>query len=98
MARKDDCKCGGMKDHRAKQCLNCRNLSIKGSGNPNYKHGHALKDKGQTKTYMIWCKMIHRCSNPNNKQFNDYGGRGIKVCKRWEVYKNFFNDMGEKPA
>jgi hypothetical protein len=55
------------------------------------------KAKPPTKTYMVWATMRQRCSNPNNKQFEDYGGRGITTCARWSTYKNFFKDMGEKP-
>lgn len=42
----------------------------------------------------------NRCNNPNNARYKDYGGRGIKVCDRWNGaggYKNFIEDMGEKP-
>ena len=33
--------------------------------------------------YGVWNSMKQRCSNPKTKQYNDYGGRGIKVCKEW---------------
>lgn len=36
-----------------------------------------------TKLYAVWSAMKGRCGNPNNKSFDDYGGRGIKVCKEW---------------
>lgn len=48
--------------------------------------------------YTSWGCMIQRCTNPNNVSFADYGGRGIKVCKRWLKFENFFADMGERPA
>ena len=41
--------------------------------------------------------MKQRCTNPNNRQYEEYGGRGITVCKRWLIFANFFEDMGEKP-
>ena len=42
--------------------------------------------------------MRRRCQNPNVSQFKYYGGRGIKVCQRWQKFENFFADMGEKPS
>lgn len=50
-----------------------------------------------TKTNQAWADMIQRCLNPNNKQYADYGGRGITVCKRWLTFANFFADMGVAP-
>lgn len=41
--------------------------------------------------------MINRCTNPEYKQWRDYGGRGITVCKRWLKFENFLADMGERP-
>ena len=41
--------------------------------------------------------MIERTSNPRNKAYKDYGGRGITVCERWLKFENFFADMGARP-
>jgi hypothetical protein len=50
-----------------------------------------------TRTHRIWQNMRGRCRNPNLPDFKYYGGRGIKVCERWNVFENFLADMGECP-
>lgn len=47
--------------------------------------------------YSTWNNIKQRCLNLNNKNFDRYGGRGIKICKRWLNFKNFIKDMGQKP-
>ena len=43
--------------------------------------------------------MKQRCLNPNYHHFENYGGRGIKVCARWlNSFENFLADMGLKPS
>lgn len=49
------------------------------------------------RTYGIWQAMHDRCKNKNRSDYPHYGGRGIKVCKRWHEYENFVADMGEAP-
>lgn len=56
------------------------------------KHGYA-----GTKIYMVWQAMIARCTKPKHKDYKNYGGRGISVCKRWRVFVNFLTDMGLPP-
>jgi len=41
--------------------------------------------------------MRARCNNPKNAAYKNYGGRGISVCKRWDSFQAFLEDMGERP-
>lgn len=53
----------------------------------------------QTAEYTAWMTMKNRCYNKNSKDYSDYGGRGILMCKRWlKSFENFFKDMGAKPT
>lgn len=47
--------------------------------------------------HKVWTNMRDRCNNPRSKDFKHYGGRGIKVCKRWDDFELFLHDMGERP-
>lgn len=51
---------------------------------------------GQSKNpvYRAWIALRSRCRNRNYNGYKDYGGRGIKVCERWESFENFYQDMG----
>lgn len=49
--------------------------------------------------HRIWRGIKSRCHNPNSRQYADYGGRGILVCKRWKAsFEAFFTDMGPRPS
>lgn len=48
--------------------------------------------------WVSWASMRTRCRYPSTAGYERYGGRGIKVCKRWESYENFLADMGRKPS
>lgn len=47
--------------------------------------------------YSLWHNMKQRCNNPNRAVYPHYGGRGIQVCKRWDDFRLFLDDMGERP-
>lgn len=47
--------------------------------------------------YRAWNQMKQRCNNPKEVGFHNYGGRGIKVCERWNIFENFLEDMGNRP-
>ena len=43
--------------------------------------------------------MKERCLNPNCRDYNNYGARGISVCDRWiNSFENFYADMGPAPS
>lgn len=54
-----------------------------------FKHG-----KCESREYQSWREMKRRC---NNKENENYGGRGITYCERWEEFELFLEDMGERP-
>lgn len=41
--------------------------------------------------------MLDRCFNSRRHNFYRYGARGITVCESWRNFKNFLEDMGERP-
>ncbi len=58
-------------------------------------------NKTNSTEYMIWVTMKQRCYNFKNKQYCDYGGRGITVCDRWlgeHGFENFYEDMGPRQS
>ena len=59
-------------------------------------HGHA--GSVVSSTYQIWRAMKNRCDNPNDKNYKNYGGRGITYCNEWVNFIPFLTDMGEHPT
>jgi hypothetical protein len=93
------CECGNNKlvitsnlRNGATQSCGCIKKERLQKNNPRTTHGLAL-----TPTYISWQCMKTRCSNPNYKQYYNYGGRGITFPESWKEFANFLADMGEKP-
>lgn len=59
-----------------------------GKNNPAYKHG--LR---KTRFWHIWKSVKKRCLNSDDTTYHSYGGRGIKICKEWLDFQNFYEDM-----
>jgi hypothetical protein len=53
------------------------------------------QNKKRTRSYIAWMNMRQRCLNPANKDYPNYGGRGITICDRWSSCAAFTDDMGE---
>lgn len=72
----------------------CGCLKIETIGNLNRTHGLTNSNE-----YSIWSKIKDRCFNPNTRNYDDYGGRGISMCDRWRnSFENFYADMGPRPS
>lgn len=97
-----ECECGNecevyafsLKTGRTTSC-GC--FQVEQVGKRSLKHGHS-KPKYISRIYKIWQQMKQRCGNPNAYFYHRYGGRGIKVCERWNKFENFLTDMGEPPS
>ena len=55
-----------------------------------FKNPHGLRSH---RLYKTWLGMKHRCYNEKNKDYRNYGGRGIQICERWLDINNFIEDM-----
>lgn len=63
----------------------------------NTTHGHTRNQKSPE--YITWLSLRSRCRNTKDKNWPDYGKRGIRVCQRWiNSFVNFYHDMGRRPS
>jgi hypothetical protein len=59
------------------------------------RHGYSRKTGGGI--WKTWDGILQRINNPNNKDYPNYGGRGLDMDPRWKVFENFLADMGDRP-
>ena len=103
------CECGNkssilpfdLKSGKTKMCKDCSYAARKGVLRPEVST-HYMAD---TPTQQVWTDMKRRCLNPSRRGYENYGGRGIKVCSRWlhgedgkSGFHCFFEDMKERPS
>lgn len=85
------CVCGTVRTVNGRLLRNGQSGSC-GCRGHNWKHGMT-----KTRTFKSWESMLGRCRNKNDPSYQNYGKRGIKVCRRWLSFENFFADMEERP-
>lgn len=61
------------------------------------KHGYASHFSERPKAYNSWMAMKRRVLYKFDKDYKNYGARGIKICNEWLDFGNFYKDMGDKP-
>lgn len=52
-------------------------------------HGDSIKTAKYYRLFMVWMGIKYRCENDNSRQYDHYGGRGIKLCDEWHEYATF---------
>lgn len=92
------CDCGVIKEVRVYSLIDgksrsCGCLSKEITAKRELIHGNSAKPE-----YLIWIKIKHRCNNPKDRQYPNYGGRGILLCKKWLDFEEFSKDMGPRPG
>jgi hypothetical protein len=55
-----------------------------------------MHGRSYTIEYATFRGMVMRCTNPNNKNWHLYGGKGVKV--EWKSFDSFHRDMGDRPS
>lgn len=93
------CECGALRSIRGESLRNGNTKSCGCLTRERLRSLLTTHHDSFTLEYKSWTAMIQRCTNPKNRSYPDYGGRGIKVCDRWRrSYENFLSDMGRRPS
>jgi hypothetical protein len=98
------CDCGIQKPIRAKDLLAGNYISCgcvrrqRLHDGMQRTHGH-FEERTGSDVYTSWNNAKNRCYNQKDKSYDDYGGRGIKMCDRWRnSFEAFLEDMGARPS
>jgi len=87
------CRCGNIFEARID--------AVKENASCGCAHLDKVTTHGQSKNgreYRIWAGMKTRCTNSTAPEYSLYGGRGVKICERWENFVYFYQDMGRCPS
>jgi len=97
------CSCGNavtahLRNLRAGATTSCGCVAAEKAAARLFKHGESHR----TVEYRIWSGAIRRCTSKIDKLYPYYGGRGIRVCRRWMKFVAFIADIertiGRRPS
>lgn len=89
------CDCGNTKLVRSDNLTSGLTISCGCYKNEVFEKKNRIKGthlKTKTRLHNIWVNMKARCRNSNSTSYEDYGGRGIAVCEKWEnSFESFYD-------
>lgn len=91
------CECGNSRVIRSSRLVHNDTKSCGCLRSELATEAHTTHGLSKRPTWDSWQGAKWRCRNKNNKDYPNYGGRGIQFCERWNDFENFYEDMGEKP-
>lgn len=92
------CECGGVRDFPISR--------VSHGGYSHFRHCGCETDRGKHRThgmrsspeYSSWVQMKLRCSDPSNKDYPRWGGRGVRVHPEWiDSFESFYAHIGPRP-
>ena len=92
------CDCGTVREFRIDYLNNGTSTSCGCRQRELARDRLTTHNMSESMEYESWSRMKNRCNNVYSKDFEMYGGRGIKVCERWNKFENFYADMGARPS
>lgn len=92
------CDCGGEAISTLRDILRGKSQTCGCSRRIKLVERNTTHGLSQSPTYQAWINLRDRCDNPKNKQYADYGGRGITYDPAWLLFEYFLEDMGEAPV
>jgi hypothetical protein len=92
------CDCGKQITIRRSHVLHgqqsCGCLGRENASRANRTHGASRGDE-----YKVWRRIRKRCGDPTHHHYQNYGGRGIRVCEQWQAsFSAFLEDVGKRPS
>ena len=84
-----DCDCGNTAVILNYNLLNGHTLSCGCLQKERAKECSTNHGLSGTRLHRTWAHMKERCTNPNVRNYDAYGGRGITICNEWLTFEAF---------
>ena len=97
------CKIDGCDDNYRVQAGYCNKhyQRYRTYGDPHFVQRKRGENRSKHPLYATYNRMKNRCYKEDNKDYADYGGRGIGICERWlgvDGFTHFVEDMGQRTS
>lgn len=93
------CECGTTTTVDARNLRQGRQVSCGCAASDLVSASNETHGKTESSLYARWRAIKSRCKNPNARAYENYGGRGIRICKEWdESFEAFAEYVGDPPG